>query len=141
MTKLKLNGLLLKCVHTLLVRHLRKKFPLKGRVLDVAFGIRCGGSHLNCQIRRGGCCCQNFLAAIQASLWSKNKGEGRPLLCMSASYIFMVYTTDVISLPQDKPGKYVRNRRGLINCIVSLWGGKMPNNISTLRERSGIRHT
>ena len=43
MTKLKLKGLLLKGVHTLLVRHLRKKLPLKGRVLDVDLEIRWGG--------------------------------------------------------------------------------------------------
>ena len=43
MTKLKLKGLLLKGVHTLLVRHVRKKLPLKGRVLDVDLEIRWGG--------------------------------------------------------------------------------------------------
>lgn len=141
MTKLKLKGLLLKGVHTLLVRRLRKKFPLKGRVLDVAFGIRCGGSHLNCQIRRG-VVAKIFWQPFKPHFGLKIRGKAGPSCAStSASYIFMVYTTDVISLPQDKPGKYVGNRRGLINCIVSLWGGKIPNNISTLRERSGIRHT
>ena len=50
MTKLKLKGLLLKGVHTLLVRHVRKKLPLKGRVLDVDLEIRWGGggSNLDC---------------------------------------------------------------------------------------------
>ena len=45
MAKLKLKGLLLKGVHTLLVKHVRKKLPLKGRVLDVDLEIRWGGSH------------------------------------------------------------------------------------------------
>ena len=43
MAKLKLKGLLLKGVHTLLVKHVQKKLPLKGRVLDVDLEIRWGG--------------------------------------------------------------------------------------------------
>ena len=43
MAKLKLKGLLLKGVHTLLVKHVQKKLPLKGRVLYVDLEIRWGG--------------------------------------------------------------------------------------------------
>ena len=43
MAKLKLKGLLLKGVHTLLVRHLQQRLPLKERVLDVDLEIRWGG--------------------------------------------------------------------------------------------------
>ena len=45
MAKLKLKGLLLKGVHTLLVKHVQKMLPLKGRVLNVDLEIRWGGSH------------------------------------------------------------------------------------------------
>ena len=63
MAKLKLKGLLLKGVHTLLVRHLPKRLRLKERVLNVDLEIRWGGgSHPDCKIRRGGWSPKNVFA-------------------------------------------------------------------------------
>ena len=45
MAKLKLKGLLLKDVHTLLIKHVRKRVSLNKRVLDVDLEISWGDSH------------------------------------------------------------------------------------------------
>ena len=65
MAKLKLKGLLLKGVHTLLVRHLQKRLRLKERVLNVDLEIGGGGgggSHPDRKIRRGGWSPKNVFA-------------------------------------------------------------------------------
>ena len=54
MAKLKLKGLLLKGVHTLLVRHLPKRLRLKERVLNVDLEIRWGGGAVIQTVRSGG---------------------------------------------------------------------------------------
>ena len=62
MAKLKLKGLLLKGVHTLLVRHLQKRLRLKERVLNVDLEIRWRGSHSDRKIRRDGWSPKNVFA-------------------------------------------------------------------------------
>ena len=63
MAKLKLKGLLLKGVHTLLVKHVRKKLPLKGRVLDVDLEVRWGGQSFRLLDKAGWVVSQKLLCS------------------------------------------------------------------------------
>ena len=129
MAKLKLKGLLLKGVHTLLVKHVQKKLPLKGRVLDADLEIRWGGgSHSDSQIRRGVWSPKKFFAALSASLWSKNKGVGGwappvdpPLLHIFSWSMIHISSAYPRGRPLGKPGKYVGNTRGQQHCVPIGW--------------------